>query len=396
VPLLAHGVDVADDLVELTDLDEPADRVQLVGELVGLGAQHVGGRAERADLALEVGQRRAVAHRRHRAQHAVAAHDLHRVHDEHVPSTDDDLVARLQVVVVRLVRRGAARVLADEHLAQPALDAQVVDRHAHGVLGEVEQLAGDLVDEGDPVLGVERDDPLGDAAQHRLPVFGETGDLTRLHAAGLPLDPPGEQPRADEADDERDPQVDEQVGRRALEPLPRGRHPLGDHDGAEVRAHGILRLAEHRHLRHEVVHALELEDARPAGPSLDPRVADRQLAPLQRRVGGDPDVEVGLGEAHGGDRGLGHQGLREGGQPGAGAGLGEAGAHERAAGDLLGEPRHPAALDALERRCGLGQRHGGHGHEDGGDDGELEGEQLPRQRPATPPAHDHYELNLLC
>ena len=88
--------------------------------------------------------------------------------------------------------------------------------------------------------------------------------------------------------------------------------------------------------------------------------------------------------------------LGEGGEPGAGLGLGEVGAHERAHGDLLGEAGDPAPLDALERRRGLGQRHRGDGDEDDDDDRELEGEQLPRQRRATSPEHDHYELNLLC
>ena len=39
---LAHGIDVAHHLVELADLDQAADRVQLVGELVGLRAQQLG------------------------------------------------------------------------------------------------------------------------------------------------------------------------------------------------------------------------------------------------------------------------------------------------------------------------------------------------------------------
>ena len=34
--------------------------------------------------------------------------------------------------------------------------------------------------------------------------------------------------------------------------------------------------------------------------------------------------------------------------------------------------------------------------QDDDDDRELEGEQLPRQRRATSPEPDHYELNLLC
>ena len=94
--------------------------------------------------------------------------------------------------------------------------------------------------------------------------------------------------------------------------------------------------------------------------------------------------------------GLGDQALGEGGQPGAGLGLGEAGAHQRADGDLLGEPRHAAPLDALEGGRGLRERYPRHGHQDDDDDPQLQGEQLPRQRRATSPEPDHYELNLLC
>ena len=124
-------------------------------------------------------------------------------------------------VVVRVEVGSRSGVLPDEHLLQPALDPQVRHRRADRVLGQVEQPAGDLVDEGDPVLRVEGDDPLGDAAQHRLPVLGEPGDLARLHAAGLPLDPPGQQPRPAEPDEQGDAEVGEEVGRGALQALPR-------------------------------------------------------------------------------------------------------------------------------------------------------------------------------
>ena len=78
--------------------------------------------------------------------------------------------------------------------------------------------------------------PFGDAAQHRLAVLGEAGDLARLHPASLALDPAGEQPGPAQPDGERDAEVGEQVGRGALQPLPGRRHPLGDHHGAEVGA----------------------------------------------------------------------------------------------------------------------------------------------------------------
>ena len=119
-------------------------------------------------------------------------------------------------------------------------------------------------------------------------------------------------------------------------------------------------------------------------------------AALDRRVGGDAHVEVGLGEAHRRDPGLGHEALGQGGEPGAGLGLGQVGAHQGAHGDLLGQAGDAPPLDALEGGAGLGERHPRDGDQDDDDDRELEGEELPRQRRATSPARDHYELNLLC
>ena len=81
---------------------------------------------------------------------------------------------------------------------------------------------------------------------------------------------------------------------------------------------------EDGHLGDEVLDALEFEGARPARTDLDPWVADRQPATLERRVRRDPDVEVRLGDAHRRHRGLGHERLGEGGQAGAGARLGQA------------------------------------------------------------------------
>ena len=97
-----------------------------------------------------------------------------------------------------------AGVLADQHLAQPTLDAQVLDRRTDRVLGQVEQLPRHLVDQGDPVLGIQCDHALRDAAQHRLAVLGEPGDLARLHPASLALDPAGEEPGPAQPDGERD------------------------------------------------------------------------------------------------------------------------------------------------------------------------------------------------
>ena len=63
---LAQRVDVPHHLLDLADLDEPADGVQLVGELVRLRPQRVGDRQVRAELTLHRDQVGAVAHRRDR------------------------------------------------------------------------------------------------------------------------------------------------------------------------------------------------------------------------------------------------------------------------------------------------------------------------------------------
>ena len=81
--------------------------MQVLGKMKrqqGLGAQDVGGRAEGADLALEVGELGAVAQRRHGADEPVLAQHLHRAHDEDAPAPDDHLVT------------GVVAELADEHL----------------------------------------------------------------------------------------------------------------------------------------------------------------------------------------------------------------------------------------------------------------------------------------
>jgi len=60
-PALGEGVHVAHHLLIVADLDQARDDVELVGELVGLCAEQVGGAAERPDLALQLGQLSAVA-----------------------------------------------------------------------------------------------------------------------------------------------------------------------------------------------------------------------------------------------------------------------------------------------------------------------------------------------
>ena len=88
------GVDVAHHLVVLPELDQAADRVQLVGELVGLRAQQLGRAAGTTPISLlEVGQLGAVAQRGDRAERRSPLDHPHAVHDQHPAAPDDHLVA---------------------------------------------------------------------------------------------------------------------------------------------------------------------------------------------------------------------------------------------------------------------------------------------------------------
>ena len=194
----AHRVDVADDLVVLADLDEPRDRVQLVGELVGLRPQQLGRAAERPDLALEVGQLGAVAQGGDRAEPPAVLGDRHAVHDEDPSAADHDVVCG-----GRSPRSPAwsPSALPPRARREPRPRSRRSDRLIPTECsGRSRRRAGDVVDQGDAVLRVEGDDALGDAVEHGLAVLGQAGDLARLEPEGLALDPPGEQPGAAEAE----------------------------------------------------------------------------------------------------------------------------------------------------------------------------------------------------
>ena len=134
-----------------------------------------------------------VPQRGDRAEAAAVPVHAHPVHHEHPAAPDHDLVPRTSSSPAS----ASARRPAGEDVEQAALDPQVAQARADGMLGQVEQSAGDVVDQGDPVVRVERDHPFGDAVEQRLPVLCQTGDLVRFEAEGLPLDAPGQQPRAE-------------------------------------------------------------------------------------------------------------------------------------------------------------------------------------------------------
>ena len=364
--------------------------MQLVGELMGLRPEQLGGAAERPELALEVRQCRAVPQGGHGAEVATVARHTHLVHHQHAASSDHDVVAR--AVVVGL---GALVAEPGQHIEEATFDAQVAQAHARGVLRQVEQPPRDVVDESDPVVRVEGDHALGDAVEQGLTVLGQSGDLVWFESEGLALDAACQQPRSRDAEGQRDAEVGEQVGRRSAEALPRRGEVLGDHHGAQVLADVVIGDAQHRHLAHELPVAVQRERSRPARTGLHRCVTQRHRLVLQRRVGGNPDPFVGVGDGDGRDLRLGDGLQRHGCQPGALLGDGEVVAHQRVGSDLFGQRRDAAPLNPAEGRLGLGQRHCPDAHQDDEDDAQLEEEQLSGQGPPTQSTHDHYELNLL-
>ena len=90
-----------------------------------------------------------------------------------------------------------------------------------------------------------RDDPLADPVQHRLALLEQGGDLRRLEAEGLPLDPAREQERPEHA--EREPERRRDQDHRQVVPELRAHLVLEQADGDES-DHPPARVAD-RHLR---------------------------------------------------------------------------------------------------------------------------------------------------
>ena len=208
------AVDEAHHLVVLLEVQQAGDRVQLVGELVGLGAQRVAGRPAAAELALQGRQLGAVAQGRDRADHRAARAHRPAVEGQHpVPHEH------------QAVRAGLAR---GQHLDDLRVEVEVVEPAPDALRGQLQQLPGAVVDQRHAELLVECDHPLLDAVHERLAVLDQPGDLGRLHAERLPLHPARQQQRAAEPEHAGDPEVDQQVGDHVPEPAPHRRHPAAD------------------------------------------------------------------------------------------------------------------------------------------------------------------------
>ena len=74
-------------------------------------------------------------------------------------------------------------------LGEPAGVVDVGDQPARGVWRDAEKVRGLVVDHGDPPVEVDGEHALLDAVQQGLPLLDEPGDLARLEAEGLALDP---------------------------------------------------------------------------------------------------------------------------------------------------------------------------------------------------------------
>ena len=287
----------------------------------------------------------------------------------------------------------AAGVLADEHLAQPALDPQVVDRRADRVLWQVEQLAGDLVDERDAVLRVEGDDALGDAVQHRPRGARRARRSRAAPCRGCRL-----------------------IRRRAATTRPgrrrarcRGRSagrttcPAGAPvDGTRSATITVPRWAPTASSDSPSTGTCETRWSTPSSSgcptsSRPRRPAGRRsaAAALERRVGRHADVEVGLGEAHRRDRGLGDEGLGQGGQPVRVSGSARLARTSGLPATCSARPatrrpstRSKVAADCASETAATATR-----------TTTMIASWRAKSCPASvqrPPAHDHYELNLLC
>ena len=92
-----------------------------------------------------------------------------------------------------LVGRGVGAV---EDLAQPAGGVDVAERAARRGRRDAEQVGGLVVDHRDPPVEVDGEHALLDAVQQGLPLLDQAGDLARLEAERLALDPPRQQQRA--------------------------------------------------------------------------------------------------------------------------------------------------------------------------------------------------------
>ena len=190
----------------------------------------------------------------------------------------------------------AAVLAGQQEFDDRGIEADTVDAATHRVAADAEQLLRAVVEQRDVALVVHRDHTLTDAVQQRFPMIGQAGDLGDLQPAGVPFDPPRQQPRRQQAQRRAEAEIEQQPLAGAAEQLPHRRIPLADR---RDRQHVAVRRQD-RHLADQAVHAVDVVVAEPgpalvgpAGPKVHPLADARRV---RRHPHGSVRVED-LGQA---------------------------------------------------------------------------------------------------
>ena len=115
-----------------------------------------------------------------------------------------------------------------EQVGQAARPDRLEGPLADDVARKVEQPLRLGVDDADATLLIDGHHALAHAVQHRLALLQELRELAQLQPEGLPLEPPREQQRGEQAGQQRDPGVERD----------------DRHDGAELVADGAVEQAD--------------------------------------------------------------------------------------------------------------------------------------------------------
>ena len=108
-------------------------------------------------------------------------------------------------------------------------------------------------------------------------MVGQARDLGHLQAAGVPFDPPGQQPRRDQTQGRTQPQVDQQSFAGPAEQGPHRRVSLADRgDGQHLAVGG-----QERHLADQAVGAVDVGVAEPGPAFVGPAGAQVFCAPIR-------------------------------------------------------------------------------------------------------------------
>ena len=301
-----------------------------------------------------------------------------------------------------------SRLAAAEHVDDLQVELHLLEPSPDRVRWAAEQVPGAVVDDGHPAVAVQGHHALLDAVHQGLAVLDQPGDLGRLHAQRLALDPAGEQQRAAQAQDAGHPEVDEQVGYDVAQPRPHRGDLTLDRRDADHLARGGRRPGTWA-----TTTVLPASLLRP-GPGGARRARGRcRVRPCAR-----PGRGRRRPARRGRSRSAGHPwsprrcGPTPPPTPGPscppGRAVSDALPDQRVGGEVLGRAARGPQLLALEGARRLGDRDGTDRDEHGEHDQHLEQEELPREGHAAPshplriapvrPRYDrdHNDHNVLC